>query len=400
MTVSKQTITDIDLDGKAVLVRVDFNVPFRPDTSEVADDTRIEAALPTLRYLIERRCRLVLCSHLGRPAGRVVKALRMGPVTQRVSELLGLNVAQAGDYVGQGVRDMAAGLAPGGAMMLENLRFHPGEEANAPEFGADLASLADVYVNDAFGAAHRVHASTVGVAGLLPAVAGLLMDRELEMLDQVLGAPQRPFVAILGGAKVSDKIAAAGHLAAKVDTLMLGGGMSPTFLMVKGLEVGDSPVEEALVPAAEQLIATAESRGTNILLPTDVVVAGGFSESASHRVVRVDQIPPGWQIMDIGPRTASGFEAALRPAETVVWNGPVGVFEWDAFSQGTARIASAVAGLTDATTVIGGGSTAEAVAALGLQDKMTHVSTGGGASLDFLAGKTLPGVAALRDKDQ
>ncbi len=399
MTVSKQTITDIDLDGKAVLVRVDFNVPFRPGSTEVADDTLIEAVLPTLRYLIERRCRLILCSHLGRPAGRVVKALQMGPVTERLSDLLGFGVTQAPDFVGQGVRDMVAALAPGGVMMLENLRFDPGEEANAAEFAANLASLADVYVNDAFGTAHRVHASTVGVAVHLHAVAGLLMARELEMLGQVLGSPRRPFVAILGGAKVSDKIAAAGHLAAKVDTLIIGGGMSPTFLRVKGLEVGDSPVEEKWAPVAAQLIAAAGGHGIKILLPSDVVVAESFSKSARRRVVGVSEIPPGWQIMDIGPRTASGFEAALGPAKTVVWNGPVGVFEWDAFSQGTARIARAVAGLTDATTVIGGGSTAEAVTALGLQDKMTHVSTGGGASLEFLAGKTLPGVAVLRDKE-
>ena len=397
--VGKRTVRDVDLAGKTVLVRVDYNVPFHPGTTEIADDSRITGSLPTVRYLIEQRCKVVLCSHLGRPKGKVVEELRMGPVAKRLSELLGSPVVQAPDCIGPKVRELVDGLAPGDVLMLENLRFHPEEEANDPEFGAALVgSLIDLYVNDAFGAAHRAHASIVGVADFLPAVSGLLMARELEVLGSVLDNPRGPFVAILGGAKVDDKIAVLRNFAKMVDTLIVGGGMAATFLRAQGLEVGESVVEEDRVQAADELIGAARDGGLNLLLPEDLVIADAFRADAQNRVVKADGTPAGWRIMDIGPRTASSYESALSGAKTVVWNGPMGVSEWQPFAEGTSRVANAVAGLAGATTVIGGGSTAEVVIGLGLADEMTHVSTGGGASLKFLEGSTLPGVAALMDK--
>ena len=395
---AKKTIEDIDLARKAVLVRVDFNVPFAPGTTQISDESRIMASVPTIEYLRRRGCRVVLCSHVGRPGGKIVDELRLAPVSARLSEILGAPVAQADNCVGTGVRAMAAGLEPGGVLMLENTRFHPEEESNDPEFASQLAKLADVYVNDAFGAAHRAHASVEGVARHLPAVAGLLLARELDMLGRVLESPERPFAAIFGGAKVSDKLAALQRLSSRADTLIVGGGMAATFLAARGLEVGGSAVEEDMVGDAGRLVETAAAGGTELLLPVDVVVANEFSEGAAYRTVDTDSIPDGWMIMDVGPRTVEAFSAALAPAKTIVWNGPAGVFEWEAFSQGTKRIAAAVAGLRGATTIVGGGSTAEAVASLGLADKMSHVSTGGGASLDYLAGETLPGVAALMDR--
>ncbi len=395
---AKKTIEDIDLARKAVLVRVDFNVPFAPGTTQISDESRIMASVPTIEYLRRRGCRVVLCSHVGRPGGKIVDELRLAPVSARLSEILGAPVAQADNCVGTGVRAMAAGLEPGGVLMLENTRFHPEEESNDPEFASQLAKLADVYVNDAFGAAHRAHASVEGVARHLPAVAGLLLARELDMLGRVLESPERPFAAIFGGAKVSDKLAALQRLSSRADTLIVGGGMAATFLAARGLEVGGSAVEEDMVGDAGRLVETAAAGGTELLLPVDVVVANEFSEGAAYRTVDTDSIPDGWMIMDVGPRTVEAFSAALAPAKTIVWNGPAGVFEWEAFSQGTKRIAAAVAGLRGATTIVGGGSTAEAVASLGLADKMSHVSTGGGASLDYLAGETLPGVTALMDR--
>ena len=395
---SKKTIEDIDLAEKAVLVRVDFNVPFAPGTTQISDESRIMASVPTIEYLRRRGCRVVLCSHVGRPGGKIVDELRLAPVSARLSEILGAPVAQADNCVGTGVRAMAAGLEPGGVLMLENTRFHPEEESNDPEFASQLAKLADVYVNDAFGAAHRAHASVEGVARHLPAVAGLLLARELDMLGRVLESPERPFAAIFGGAKVSDKLAALQRLSSRADTLIVGGGMAATFLAARGLEVGGSAVEEDMVGDAGRLVETAAAGGTELLLPVDVVVANEFSEGAAYRTVDTDSIPDGWMIMDVGPRTVEAFSAALAPAKTIVWNGPAGVFEWEAFSQGTKRIAAAVAGLRGAKTIVGGGSTAEAVASLGLADKMSHVSTGGGASLDYLAGETLPGVTALMDR--
>ncbi len=389
----KRTLRDADISGERVLVRADFNVPFRPGTSEISDDSRIAASLPTVRYLLDRGCGIVLCSHLGRPGGEVVDDLRLEPVARRLAELLGSRVEYTRDCVGPDVERAVFGLPPGGVLLLENLRFHAGEESNDADFAAKLASLADLYVNDAFGAAHRAHASTVGVTKYLPAVAGLLMARELEMLGAVLESPARPFAAVFGGAKVSDKLAVLRRMAPRVDALTVGGGMAATFLAARGLDVGTSLVEEEWVPGAGKLLEQFD-----VLLPVDVVVADSFSEDASHRVVDAASIPAGWGIMDIGPETAGTFEAALSSAKTVAWNGTMGVSEWRSFAAGTASVASAIAGLEDATTVIGGGSTAEAVRALGLVDRMTHVSTGGGAALEFLEGRELPGVAALDDR--
>ena len=389
----KRTLRDAEVAGKTVLVRVDYNVPFRPDTTEISDDSRIAASLPTVRYLVDKECRTVLCSHLGRPGGEVVETLRLEPVARRLAELLGSRVEYARDCVGAEAENAVSELPPGGVLLLENLRFHAGEEGNDAGFSRRLASLAELYVNDAFGAAHRAHASTVGVTEHLPAVAGLLMARELEMLGAVLELPARPFAAVFGGAKVSDKLAVLRRMAPRVDALMVGGGMAATFLEARGLGVGTSPVEEEWLPAAGELMEQFD-----ILLPVDVVVADGFSENATHRVVDAASIPDGWGIMDIGPETAAAFEAALSSAKTVAWNGTMGVAEWPPFAAGTERVANAIAGLEDATTVIGGGSTAEAARALGLVDRMTHVSTGGGAALEFLEGRELPGVAALADR--
>ncbi len=389
----KRTVRDVDVAGKTILVRVDFNVPFRPGTLEISDDSRIEASLTTVRYLLDRQCRIVLCSHLGRPGGEVVGELRLEPIAGRLAGLLGRRVEYVPDCVGPSVERAVADLPPGGVLLLENLRFHAGEEQNHADFSRRLASLADLFVNDAFGAAHRAHASTVGVADYLPAVAGLLMARELRMLGAALESPARPFAAVFGGAKVSDKLAVLQRMAPQVDALMVGGGMAATFLKARGLDVGTSLVEDEWVPAAKELLDRSD-----ILLPVDVVVSDGFSENASHRVVDAGSIPSGWGIMDIGPETATAFEAALAAAKTVTWNGTMGVAEWPPFAAGTARVANAIAGLKDATTVVGGGSTAEAVRALGLADRMTHVSTGGGAALEFLEGRKLPGVAALQDR--
>ena len=395
----KATVRDIDLSGKTVLVRVDYNVPFRPRTVEISDDSRIRASLPTVRYLTERECRVVLCSHLGRPNGAVMEALRLAPVTRRLSELLGKQVTQAADCVGPEVRAAVDSLRAGEVMVLENLRFHPGEESNSAQLASELASLAEVYVDDAFGTAHRAHASTHAVTRFLPAVAGFLMARELEMLGRALESPERPFAAVIGGAKVSDKIAVLESLSARVDTLVIGGGMAAAFLRAQGLQTGGSPVDDAAIESAAGLIRSTEGRGVDLLLPVDVVIADSFAAAAKHRTVEVAEIPPAWQIMDIGPRTVSRFEEALAACKTVVWNGPMGVFEWEPFAQGTVGIARSVAGLDQATTVVGGGSTAEAVESLGLADKMSHVSTGGGASLEFLEGRVLPGVAALMNRE-
>lgn len=389
------TLDDLDLDGVSVLVRVDFNVPFTSDRSAISDDSRIRASLPTIEYLVGRECRVVLCCHIGRPEGRVVSELSVAPVAARLAELLGRPVPVSPDCAGPEAESQARALPPGGVMMLENLRFHPGEEANDPEFARGLAALADAYVNDAFGAAHRAHASTAGVARLLPGAAGFLMQREVDVLGAALDAPRRPLVAILGGAKVSDKIKVLEHLTTKVDKLLIGGGMGAAFLKSNGLDVGASLVEDESLGAAREICAAADRRGVELLLPTDVVVADAFSESAAHRAVGVGAIPPGWRIMDIGPETAEAYAAAVQGAGTVVWNGTMGVSEWAPFSHGTERVARALAALDDAVTVLGGGSTAEAAQALDVVDSMTHVSTGGGASLEFLEGRTLPGVEAL-----
>lgn len=397
MAANIKSIRQLDLDGKRVLVRVDFNVPFNADSIHISDDSRIRAALPTLEYLRERNCKIIVCSHRGRPKGRVEQWLRMWPMSSRLAALLKMTVIQAGDCVGDAVTECVEDLEPGGVLVLENLRFHPGEEENAPEFAQQLASLADVYINDAFGAAHRAHASTEGVARLLPSAAGFLMERELRILGDAMDAPKRPFAAVLGGAKVSDKIGVLQNLVRKADLVLIGGGMAATFIKAQGHAVGDSPIEDDRLEFAKRLIDAAAGQGdeARMLIPTDVVVADEFSEDADAQTVSASAIPDGYRVMDIGPDTARRYADALGSCKTVVWNGPMGVFEWDAFSQGTAAIANALAELEDAATITGGGSTAEAVAALGLTDRMTHISSGGGAALEFMEGRELPGIAAF-----
>lgn len=389
---AKKTVRDIPVEGKRVLVRVDFNVPL--ENGQVADDTRLRAALPTIRYLLEHGAAVILMSHLGRPKGKISEELRLDPVARRLEELLGQEVIKLDDCVGAEVEQAAQAMTPGQILLLENLRFHPQEEDNDPTFAKRLASLGDVYVNDAFGTAHRAHASTVGVTRYLPSVAGFLMERELQMLGTALKEPARPFVAILGGAKVSDKIGVIRSLLTRVDLLLLGGGMANTFLLAKGYEVGESLVEEESVPVAMEIL---EQAGGKLVLPVDVVVADAFSENANARTVGVKEVPPGWRILDIGPRTVGLFEAKLSGAGTVLWNGPMGVFEFPRFAAGTVALASSLA-KSKATTIVGGGDSAAALEQAGLADRMAHVSTGGGASLEFLEGKPLPGVAALEDK--
>lgn len=388
----KKTIRDTDVKGKRVLVRVDFNVPL--DDGKVADDTRIRAALPTIQYLIEQGARVILMSHLGRPKGKVREELRLTPVAERLAELLDRPVAMAVDCVGEEVEAAVDRLRPGDVLLLENLRFHPGEEANDPEFVSRLASLGEVYVNDAFGTAHRAHASTEGVAHRLPAVAGFLMEKELNFLSKALENPEQPFVAILGGAKISDKIGVVDNLLGKVDALLIGGGMANTFLKAQGYQVGQSLVEEESLPLAQELL---DKVGRKLVLPVDVVVADKFDAEAQSKIVGVEEVPPEWRILDIGPATVERFAQELYTAKTVVWNGTMGVAEFPQFAAGTQAIIEMLAE-SQATTIVGGGETTAAVQQAGLVEKMTHVSTGGGASLEFLEGKTLPGVAALADR--
>lgn len=394
---NKLTVSDLDMAGKRVLVRVDFNVPLQD--GEVADDSRIRAALPTIEYLRRQGARVILVSHLGRPKGQVVEGLRMAPVARRLGELLGTEVKTVPACVGPEVEAAAARLNDGDVLLLENVRFYPGEEKNDPEFAKQLAAVADAYVNDAFGTAHRAHASTVGVAKLLPAAAGFLIQKELEFLGRALENPERPFLAILGGAKVSDKIGVIRNLLPKVDAIAIGGGMAYTFLKAQGLEVGKSIVDEERIELAKELLDEAKERGVAILLPVDVVVADKFGEDAARQVVDVSEIPADWQGLDIGPKTRKLFAKEIARAKTVVWNGPMGVFEWAPFAEGTEEVARAMAD-SGAVTIVGGGDSAAAVAQYGLTDKMSHVSTGGGASLEFLEGKELPGIAALQDRPQ
>ena len=395
----KKTVRDIDVAGKTVLVRADFNVTFVPGTIEISDDSRIRATLPTIDYLARRKAKIVLCSHLGRPNGRVMPELRMQPVSKRLTELLGRPVVQADETTGAEVKAGVKAMQPGEVVVLENLRFDPREESNDPSFAQDLASLADVYVNDAFGAAHRAHASTEGVTHFLPSVAGLLMERELEMLGTVLESPKHPLVTIVGGAKVSDKLPVIERFTGRAQTLIVGGGMAATFFKSQGLDVGDSLVEDEFVERAGEILRGSEKLGTTVLLPTDVVVSSNFAADAPHRIADVSRIESGWRIMDIGPKSSDRYADTLADAGTVLWNGTMGVFEWPPFSGGTKRLAEALAAQEQAVTVIGGGSTAEAIESLGLADKMTHVSTGGGASLEFLEGRELPGVSGLMDAD-
>ncbi len=389
---NKKTIRDIDVKGKRVLARMDFNVPLKD--GQVTDDTRIRAALPTLNYLLEQDAALILCSHLGRPKGKVVPELRMDPVAARLSELLGRPVNKLDDCVGPEVEAAARAMQPGDVILLENTRFHAEERANDPALAQQLAGLAEIFVNDAFGSAHRAHASTEGVAHHLPAVAGLLMEKELEFLGRATENPEHPYVAILGGAKVSGKINVIENLMKQCDRLLIGGGMANTFFKAMGFEVGDSLVEEDAIATAQSLV---DASGGQLVLPVDVVIADRFDNDANTKVVAPNEVSAGWRILDIGPKTVTTFESALGGAQTVVWNGPLGVFEMPTFAKGTFAVAELLAKL-DTVTVIGGGDSAAAVRQAGLVDKMTHVSTGGGASLEFLEGKVLPGVAVLMDK--
>jgi phosphoglycerate kinase len=392
----KQSVRDIEVSGKRVLMRVDFNVPF-DRSGAIADDTRISAALPTIRYLLDHGASVVLCSHLGRPDGKVVESLRLTPVAERLAKLLGKDIQTAPDCVGPQAEAAAHALQPGEVLLLENLRFHPEEEKNDPAFARSLASLANVYVNDAFGTAHRAHASTAGVAAYLPAVAGFLMLKEIEELGNVLGNPDRPMAAIIGGAKISSKLGVVRNLLQRVDCLLLGGGMASTFIKARGMEVGDSLIEEDMLSTARDLMYEAERKGVPLLLPTDAVVADAFTVDAAYQTVPVSAIPIGWRVMDVGPDSIATFRDALEDCRTVFWNGPLGVAEFPAFAAGSRAMAKALADL-DARVVIGGGETSALVEQEGLHDRYTHVSTGGGASLEFIEGKALPGVEALLDK--
>ncbi len=394
---NKKTIRDIDVREKRVLVRVDFNVPLDNETRRILDDTRIRAALPTINHLRQQDARIVLVSHLGRPDGVVVESARLAPVAARLAELIGAPVPCATDVVGASAEATVAAMQPGDVVMLENARFEPGEEQNDPALARKLAAFADVYVNDAFGTAHRAHASTAGVAVHLPAVAGFLMEKEIDYLGRVVGDPQPPVAAIIGGAKISSKIAVLRHLLSKVSVLLIGGGMASTFLKARGIGVGSSLIEADQLATAQAIIADAGRRGVQLGLPTDVVVADRFAADAATKTIDIHNVPEGWMILDIGPKTVAAYESKLRGVKTVVWNGPLGVAEWEAFAQGSNAIARFLAKL-DATVVIGGGETVAMVTALGLAGEYAHVSTGGGASLEFLEGKELPGVAALMDR--
>ncbi|MGQ9676014.1 MAG: phosphoglycerate kinase [Chloroflexota bacterium] len=390
---NKKTIRDVDVSGKRVLVRVDFNVPL-DDAGNITDDTRIRAALPTIQYLIDNGAKVILMSHLGRPKARVQPEFSLRPVAEHLSRLLRKPVPLAPGAVGPDVERMVSSMGPGDVILLENVRFYPGEEANDPAFAAQLASLGDVYVNDAFGTAHRAHASTAGIASLLPAVSGFLMEREIDVLGGALEQPARPFVAIIGGAKVSTKADVLKNLLDKVDKLILGGGMANTFLKAQGGEVGKSLVEDDKLPEAREMLSRARER---IVLPIDAVVADRLDEQAQTQVVDIDKVPSDWMIVDIGPNTVQEFERALMGAKTVIWNGPMGVFEIAKFASGTRAIASILSRL-EATTIVGGGDSVAAVEQMGFAERMSHISTGGGASLEFLEGRVLPGVAALNDK--
>ena len=397
---AKKTIQDIDVSGKRVLVRVDFNVPLAEDGT-VSDDKRIVAALPTIRYLLEHNAKVILCSHLGRPKGQVNPKYSLAPVGARLSELLhDTKIWFAEDTVGESAKTAIDDMKDGEIVLLENVRFYPEEEKNDPEFAKKLASLADIFVSDAFGTVHRAHASTAGVAAYLPAVAGFLIGKELGVMGEALDNPKRPFVAILGGAKVADKIGdlrVIKNLLGKCDSLIIGGGMAYTFLKAQGYGIGTSLLDAESIDLAKDIMAEAKAKNVSFLLPIDTVVATEFDANAEHKVVPSTEIPDGWMGMDIGPKTAELFKKTIVEAATVVWNGPMGVFEFPAFAEGTKKVAEACAECAG-TTIIGGGDSASAVKKLGFADKMTHISTGGGASLEFLEGKTLPGVAVLNDK--
>ncbi len=396
MAYNKKTIEDIEVSGKKALVRCDFNVPLDAEKN-ITDETRIDAALPTIKYLLGNGAAVILCSHLGRPKGEFNMKYSLTPVAKRLSEKLGFEVKLAKDVVGADAKALAAAVKPGEAILLENLRFHAEEEANDPAFGKELASMADIYVSDAFGTVHRAHASTAGVAAYLPAVAGYLIGKELTFLGNSIEDPKRPFLAILGGAKVKDKIGVINALLEKVDTLIIGGGMAYTFAKAQGGTIGNSLFDETNVDVAKAMMQKAKDKGVSMLLPIDTLCGKEFANDTETMVCMTTEIPDGWQGLDIGPETIKLFSEAVKASKTVVWNGPMGVFEMPTFAKGTLAVANAMAE-SDAITIIGGGDSAAAVTQMGLADKMSHISTGGGASLEFLEGKVLPGVAALNDK--
>ena len=396
MDYNKKSVEDIDVSGKKVIVRCDFNVP-QDETGRITDDKRIVAALPTIKYLLEHNAAVILCSHLGRPKGEFKMKYSLAPVAERLSELLGKEVKLAKDVIGEDAKKLASELKCGEAMLLENVRFHKEEEKNDPAFAKELASMAEIYVNDAFGTAHRAHASTAGIADYLPAVCGFLINKEISIMGKALANPVRPFVAILGGAKVSDKIGVINNLIEKCDTIIIGGGMSYTFMKAMGKEIGTSLCEDDKLDLAKDLMAKAEAKGVKLLLPIDTVCADHFAADATPVVYEAGALPADMMGLDIGPKTIELFSEAVKDAGTVVWNGPMGVFEFDAFAVGTKAMAKAIAE-SNAVSIIGGGDSAAAVEKLGFADKMSHISTGGGASLEFLEGLVLPGIACLEDK--
>lgn len=387
----KKMVTDLEVKGKKVLMRVDFNVPI--SEGKVGDDSRIQAALPTIEYLLEQGAAVILCSHLGRPKGEFDPDFSLKPVAEHLDSLIDANVSFAEDCIGEPAKKAADALEPGQVLVLENTRFHAGEKKNDPEMAKQLAELADLYVNDAFGSAHRAHASTAGVADYLPAAAGFLLEKEIQYLGNAIADPEHPFVTILGGAKVSDKIGVIENLLEKSDHILIGGGMANTFFKAKGYEMADSLVEGDVIDVAKKLL---DKAGDKLVLPVDMVIADAFDANAADRAIEVGDVPAGWQVLDIGPRTAEHFSEIIAKAGTVVWNGPMGVFEFEKFAQGTFAVARAVAE-SDATGIIGGGDSISAIRKSGLSDRITHISTGGGASLEMLEGKVLPGLAALDD---
>lgn len=397
MNYNKKSVLDADVKGKKVLLRCDFNVPQNKETGVITSDKRIVAALPTIKYLLENGAAVIACSHLGKPKGEWKPKLTLAPVADRLSELLGQKVVFANDIIGEDAKAKAAALMPGEIMLLENLRFDIREEKNGADFAKALADMAELYVSDAFGTVHRAHASTAGVAAYLPAYAGLLVEKELSVMGKALNDPKRPFVAVLGGAKVSDKIGVINNLLEKADTVIIGGGMAYTFIKAMGYEIGNSLLEADKLDYALEMIEKAKRNGVSLLLPVDTAVGNEFKADCDMQIVDIKEMPAGWMGMDIGPKTVELFSDAIKNAETVVWNGPMGVFEFDAFAKGTKAMAQALAE-SGSITIVGGGDSAAAVEKLGFADKMTHISTGGGASLEFLEGLELPGVACLLDK--
>lgn len=393
---NKKSIRDVDLKGKRVFCRVDFNVPMKE--GKITDETRIRAALPTIQYLVEQGAKVILASHLGRPKGQVVEEMRLTPVAARLGELLGKDVKKADEAFGPVAQEMVAAMNEGDVLVLENVRFYAGEEKNDAELAKEFAALADIFVNDAFGAAHRAHASTAGIADYLPSVSGLLMEKELEVLGKALSNPERPFTAIIGGAKVKDKIGVIRHLLDKVDNLIIGGGLAYTFVKALGHEIGLSLCEDDKIELAKEFMQLAKEKGVNFYMPVDVVITEEFSETATTKIVGIDSIPSNWEGVDIGPKTREIYADVIKNSKLVVWNGPMGVFEMTPFAEGTKAVGQALADAEGTYSVIGGGDSAAAVEKFGMADKMSHISTGGGASLEFMEGKELPGVVCLNDK--